>query len=372
MFPGAMQPHYTVDPADPRAPSQEIWDALTAEERAAVVASLPASVPLELHPPEGDDHREAKNRATDALTRFIRKTGRRIYVSNELATYYPGEPVFCPDVLAVHDVPSHRRSRWVVADEGKGLDLVIEVHDLAKEEKDFVFNVQRYARLGISEYFLLDVRRGRLLGYRLPTGARTYQRLVPQGGLLTSQVLGLDLALEGQGIRFYYGAAPLPEADELIARLDGMLTDLIQKRDAEALAREEAEARLDEAARAREEAEARLDEAARAREEAEALLDAEALARKEAEARVGAEALARKEAEARVGAEALARKEAEARVGAEALARKEAEALLEASRLATSDVELRLEAESRARRDAEAALAALRAQLEALERKRGS
>ncbi|NUQ79959.1 MAG: hypothetical protein HUU21_41195 [Polyangiaceae bacterium] len=48
---------YRIDPLDPRAPSQEVWDAMTPEERARVVAMLPAEVPWELHPPEGDQHR---------------------------------------------------------------------------------------------------------------------------------------------------------------------------------------------------------------------------------------------------------------------------------------------------------------------------
>ncbi len=33
---------YVVDPDDPRAPSQEVWDLLTEGERAQVLASLPS------------------------------------------------------------------------------------------------------------------------------------------------------------------------------------------------------------------------------------------------------------------------------------------------------------------------------------------
>jgi Uma2 family endonuclease len=316
-----MPPRYRVDPADPRAPSQEEWDALSADEQARIVAALPPSVPLELHPPEGDDHKEAKNRATDALTRFFRKIGRRIYVSNELATYYPDEPVFCPDILAVTDVPGHRRNSWIVSQEGRGLDWVMEVHAWAKEEKDFVLNVQRYARLGVGEYFLLDVRRERLLGWRLPEGGgRVYQRLVPQSGLLSSRVLGLDLRAEGSSVRFYVGGAPLPQADELIGRLDAMVGDLLEKRAQEAQAREDAEAR------AKAEAEARRKAEAEVRREAEARAEADALARREAEVRAEAEAEARRKAEARAEADVLARREAEGRAESEAEARRKAEA----------------------------------------------
>ncbi|MDF2698239.1 MAG: hypothetical protein K0S65_6622 [Labilithrix sp.] len=80
-----------VDPADPRAPSQDEWDQLSPAERLAWVAALPSSVPLELHPPEGDRHSRAKDGPVSALQEFFRRIGKKIYVSKELATYYPGE-----------------------------------------------------------------------------------------------------------------------------------------------------------------------------------------------------------------------------------------------------------------------------------------
>jgi len=56
-------------------------------ERAQVVAMLPARVPLELMPPEGDSHRKAKEGALRALDDFFRRAGRRIYLSSELAVF---------------------------------------------------------------------------------------------------------------------------------------------------------------------------------------------------------------------------------------------------------------------------------------------
>src|SRR5688572_33509148 len=104
------QSSWLVDPDDPRAPPQDVWDRMTSAEREHVVASLPADMPLDLHPPEGDEHRKPKERARDALDEFFRKIGRRVYVSSELVTYYPGEARFCPDILAVLDVEPHDRS----------------------------------------------------------------------------------------------------------------------------------------------------------------------------------------------------------------------------------------------------------------------
>ncbi|MBX3125845.1 MAG: Uma2 family endonuclease [Polyangiaceae bacterium] len=242
---------WIIDPADPRAPPQEIWDRLTPAERERLVGSLPTDMPLDLHPPEGDTHRKPKERARDALDEFFRSIGRRVYVSSELVTYYPGEARFCPDILAVTEVESHDRSSWIVAQEGKGLDLVIEVHVGGDARKDFETNVVRYARLGIPEYFVFDRPRGRIHGYRLTPGSSSYERVVPQAGRLTSEVLGLALTIESGMLRFYHGTAPLLFMDELVGKLNGMVAELVEARDAALRqAEEEAKRAEDEAKRA--------------------------------------------------------------------------------------------------------------------------
>lgn len=257
---------YRIDPDDPRAPTMDLWNAMSRLERAAVVEALPALVPLELSPPEGDVHRRAKGRATDTLDAFFRRTGKKIYVSSEINVYYPGESRFAPDVLAVRDVGTHDRTKWVVTDDGKGLDFVMEVHYLGDRRKDFRRNVEWFARLGIEEYFVFDARNGALRGFRLAEATgRSYLPILAQQGLYSSQVLGLDLRVEDGSLRLYYGQAPLPDAEELIAKL-GHIVDhtLQQQRDAEARADAEA-ARADaEAARAAEQAASAAEQAARA------------------------------------------------------------------------------------------------------------
>jgi Uma2 family endonuclease len=244
-------------------------------ERRRVVAMLPAEVPMELMPPEGDAHWQAKTDARLTLGSFFQRIGRKIYVSSELGVYYPAEPRFAPDVLAVLDVEPHQRTSWVVQVEGKGLDFVLEVHVAGDASKDFETNVERYARLGIREYFIFDRGRMRLLGHRLP-GAQTssarppaYQRLVPQGGRFESQVLGLDLALDGSKLRFYYGAAVLPEADELIGQLGAMLDNVMLHKEEAERAKEEAERAVEEERRRATELTAKLAEERRARENLE-------------------------------------------------------------------------------------------------------
>jgi len=262
---------YVFDPADPRAPAVEQWERMLPDERARVLAMLPVDVPLDLLPNEGDPHRKATRGALDALDDYFRTSGRKIYLSSGLAVFYPGEPRFAPDLLAVADVEPHDRSSWVVAAEGKGLDFVMEVHVAGDRRKDEKTNVERYARLGIPEYFYFDRTRLRLTGYRLPAAppASVYQRIVPQSGRFASGVLGLDLALEGSRLRFFAGSALLQDADERIARLGSMLDKVIQgQEDAERLA-EELAGKLAEEQRLREDERRLREEAEQGRDAAE-------------------------------------------------------------------------------------------------------
>ena len=253
---------YVLDPNDPRAPTHEQWEAMSAEKRARIVDALPTSLPIEVRPPEGDLHRKTREGALATLGDFFRRAGRRIYLSSELAVFYPGERSFVPDLMAVLDVEPHDRMRWVVDAEKRGVDLVIEVLVAGNSRKDLEENVERFARLGVQEYFVFDRGKGRIHGYRLPPDARVYQRIVPQAARYASAVLGLDLGLENDGLRFFAGNAPLEDADEVIGRL-GALLDGVISREEQAVARADAE-------RARAEQEAARADAERARAEQEA------------------------------------------------------------------------------------------------------
>jgi len=260
---------YVVDPADPRAPSQDIWDRLTISERVHVVASLPHEFePSEAHPPEGDFHYEAVASARDALKGYFGRLGRRIYIGSDLPVYYPGEAMISADVQVVTDVDPHLRNSWVVSVEGKGLDLAIEVHVRGDYAKDTARNLVNCARLGIAEYFVVDVPRLRLLGYRQPRPGEAYQPIIPQQGRWASGVLGLDLMLHDNKLRFFHGMAALPESAELIVKLGAMLDETVAKKE--------------EAERLQQEAERLQQEAERSRDEAQRTADAE-IARLKAE-----------------------------------------------------------------------------------------
>ncbi|MBX3197286.1 MAG: Uma2 family endonuclease [Labilithrix sp.] len=250
-----LRKRWELDMDDPRAPSLELWATLDAAERARICAALPSEYPR-ASPPEGDRHRRPKQSAIDALGEFFRRIRRRVYLSSELPIYYPGERMFAPDVIAVLDVEPHERDRWVVAQEERGLDFAFEVTLGGDAKKDLEENVERFARLGIPEYFVLNARSARLLGYRLDEESRRYRAIAPQQGRWPSSVLGLDLALEGGRVRFYHGSAPLLEAAELVGRLETMMDELTARK-------EEAERSKEEAERSKEEAEQRAERLAR-------------------------------------------------------------------------------------------------------------
>src|SRR5689334_17336810 len=265
----------------PMAPSTEEWAALSPAERAAVAAALPGEVTYdEMAMPEGDRHLKAKIRALEALRGYFTRQRRRIYLAAEMPTYYPAEPRFAPDLFAVLDADDTVRDKWVVSAEGKGLDWVLEIHVGGDRKKDAERNVARYARLGIPEYFLYDGASNRLSVYRLASpDAKVYTAVLPNHGLYESRVLGLDVQVEKDRLRFYAGTALLLESEEIITRLQELCDDAQRRREEEARLREEE-------IRRREEAEQRREEEARRREEAERLGQEERRRREEAEQEV--------------------------------------------------------------------------------------
>jgi Uma2 family endonuclease len=210
----------------PTVPSAETWRAMTPEARLRFQVEVNAALsgPADLMS-EGQPHKKAKSRTLDALGLHFRTIGRAVYLAEELSVLYPGEKPFTPDIFAVLEVEQpedDERMGWVVAEEGKGLDLVIEVLHRRDRERDLVKNVVRYGRLGVSEYFVYDLLRQKIHGFRLPAaGATSYERIMPQFGHYRSNVLGLDLMILDSALRFLSGEAVLPFSTDLISRLQG-------------------------------------------------------------------------------------------------------------------------------------------------------
>lgn len=233
----------------PTAPTTAVWATLSPAQRTETVARLEAmGLPDELLQAmgEGDRHLDAKLAVRETLRTYFARRGQRTYVRASQAVHHPGEPMFVPDILAVRDVDPHPRTSWFVSAEGKGVELVLEVLVEGARKKDLVDNLERYACLGIEEYFVLDIQTGNLHGHRLTevSGRPRYARVVPQAGLFASTVLGLELGLVGGQLRFYQGSAQLLTAQDLAGKLERMVDELVVKHDEAHAARVQLEDQL--------------------------------------------------------------------------------------------------------------------------------
>lgn len=249
----------------PRGPDQVTWDAMTSAERQrAIDAILDSLEPLREAMSEGTRHSRPKTRALVDLSDFFQRAGRRIFLASELAVVYPGEEVFVPDLLAVLDTdPDKEVDSWVVTAEGRGIDFILEFRNRGRRHKDLKETVQEYARLGVREYFSLDVRSKQLRGFQLlPGGTRAYVPILGQGGRLPSAVLGLELTVVDGRLRFFQDTAQVLDSGQLVSLLEGMVNERDQRvEEAESRAAAEAE----RAERAEAELRALRDELARLR-----------------------------------------------------------------------------------------------------------
>jgi Uma2 family endonuclease len=248
----------------PIAPDEATWRALTPAQREAKVWELIDALPLTEVMSEGTPHSDAKMTVVSSLRRFFGQRRRGLFIAPELMVAYPGEPTFVPDVLAVRDVELRHRTSWMVVDEGRGPDFILEIRNKGSRAKDYRRNVERFARHGIPEYFVYDVIRQELAGHRLdprPEGAsspaqRRYVPIIPQGGRFHSDVLELDLVVLDGRLRFFYSGAEVPDVDAEVTMLTRMVEESSARLEAsERLAAAEAERAAAEAERAAAEAE---------------------------------------------------------------------------------------------------------------------
>jgi Uma2 family endonuclease len=136
-----------------------------------------------------------------------------VYVAGDLFLYYEeGHPsaVVAPDIFVVLGASNHPRSSYMLWREPKAPDFVLEITSQSTRVQDQGTKRERYALLGVQEYFQYDPRRDYLepplQGLRLV--GQVYQpilaTILPEGALvLRSAVLGLELRLEEGTLRLY-------------------------------------------------------------------------------------------------------------------------------------------------------------------------
>ena len=198
---------------------------------------------------------------TYALRRWFDRRGQGdVYVgSNNFLYYEQGNPraAVSPDVYVVVGAPAHLRDTYLLWNEPKGPDFVLEVTSASTRRVDERRKRDVYAALGVSEYFLYDPRAEYLTpplqGWRLRDGGyRPLPSVTVLAGrevAVASEVLGLELR---------------DEREARMVRLRDPATGqyLLTYEESERAREEQAAARRQEAEARRQEAEARRREAA--------------------------------------------------------------------------------------------------------------
>jgi Uma2 family endonuclease len=133
----------------------------------------------------------------------------RVYVSGNLLVFYERgnrRKHVSPDVFFVKGVEKRRRPNYLVWEEGRAPQVVIELTSSStrKEDTDTKFALYRDV-LKVREYFLFDPDGDyldpRLQGYRLRGGE--YHPIRPVAGRLPSRLFGLHLEAEGNLLRLW-------------------------------------------------------------------------------------------------------------------------------------------------------------------------
>ena len=133
----------------------------------------------------------------------------KVYVSGNLLMFYvegDRRRHLSPDVFVVKGVPKHKRLYYLLWEEKKGPDVVIELTSKSTRNEDLKkkFDLYQYV-LKVSEYFLFDplgdYLKPPMQGYRLKGGK--YEAIALVKNRLVSPTLGLHLERDGENLRLY-------------------------------------------------------------------------------------------------------------------------------------------------------------------------
>jgi Uma2 family endonuclease len=157
---------------------------------------------------ETDWHRILMNDTIETLDVY-HADDPMVYVSGNILVFHEQgnkRRHVSPDVLVVRGVEKRRRPNYLVWEEGKGPDVVIELTSSSTRREDQTDKMALYRDvLKVREYFLFDPFGDwldpPLQGYRLRGGK--YVRIRPRQGRLPSKVLGLHLERDGDRLRLW-------------------------------------------------------------------------------------------------------------------------------------------------------------------------
>ena len=178
------------------------------------ISAVPADTPIFYPDTDGkpmaasDRHRRILFRTIETLEAHYAQQPD-VYVSGDILMYYvEGDPhqVISPDVLVSFGLEKKDRLTYLVWVEGKLPDFVMEFSSKTTYDTDLGPKKDRYASLGIQDYFLYDA-----LGLYLPTPLMgftlvdgEYDRISDdEDGGLHSDALSLDFHVDDVGLGIY-------------------------------------------------------------------------------------------------------------------------------------------------------------------------
>ena len=156
-----------------------------------------------------DLHRRILMRTIQVLETYY-KENSEVYVSGDILMYYvEGDPrkSVAPDVLVTFGMGKKDRRTYLVWEEGKVPDFVMEFSSKGTYRNDLGSKMELYASLGIRDYFLYDAEglylSSPIMGFTLVDGVYTPIAAGPDGGL-HSTALNLDFSVgEVVGLGIY-------------------------------------------------------------------------------------------------------------------------------------------------------------------------
>ena len=225
-----------------------------------------------------DLHRRILTRTLEVLdTHFEERP--EVYVSGDILMYYvEGDPrkSVAPDVLVTFGMGKKNRRTYLVWEEGKVPDFVMEFSSKGTYLNDLGSKMELYASLGIRDYFLYDAEgvylSSPIMGFTLVDGVYT-PILESPNRRLHSTALNLDFSVGEVGLGIYdpvEGQWLQTPAESATARADREAT----RAELQTIRADMAETRADMAETRADMAETRADEEAAARQRSEAELAA--------------------------------------------------------------------------------------------------
>jgi Uma2 family endonuclease len=203
----------------------------------------------------------------------------QVFVAGNMFIYYVPRnrrKHVSPDVFVVRGVQKDKpRKKYLLWEEGKGPDLVIELTSTSTRAEDLKKKRLYREVLGVSEYVMFDpyaeYLQPPLKGFLLQQGDDVPMPMV--SGRLPSEVLGLHFEAHGEDLRLYDPAVGRwlrtpPEEREFAAETAAERDQTAAKLDQTAAKLHQTEAKLDQTAAKLDETEAQLDQTAAERDQA--------------------------------------------------------------------------------------------------------